>query len=135
MRKIRLVVALAVSVPLLVSCGGDDADTAAPAAASPAASASPPAAAASAPAAAQPAAPVALTIRNFAFTPAQLTVKAGTQLSIKNEDSVGHTVTSAGNFDWSLPAGQTRTFQFDKPGTYAYICTPHPNMKGTLIFS
>ena len=33
----------------------------------------------------------------------------------------------------SLAKGATFSFTFDKPGTYTYICSIHPTMKGTVI--
>jgi plastocyanin len=37
---------------------------------------------------------------------------------------------------WStgvLTKGETKTVKFDKPGTYYYICSPHPWMYGQVI--
>ena len=32
-----------------------------------------------------------------------------------------------------MDAGQSGSHTFDTAGTFSYICTPHPNMKGTVI--
>ncbi len=79
-----------------------------------------------------------ITIQNFAFSPATLTVAAGTTVTVTNKDSVTHTVTSSDSpkaFDTGdVPAGSTTTFKApSKAGTYAYTCTIHPYMHGTLI--
>ncbi len=76
-----------------------------------------------------------LTIKNFAYSPASITVKAGTMISWENSDSVAHTVTADdGSWDsGSLAKGKVFDRTFSKPGTYTYHCTPHPNMKGTII--
>ncbi|MFF6829824.1 cupredoxin domain-containing protein [Streptomyces longwoodensis] len=77
-----------------------------------------------------------ITMRNFAFSPATLTVKAGEKVTVVNEDGATHTVTASqgGAFDTgSIAGGKSGTFTApSKAGTYAFVCTFHPNMKGTL---
>lgn len=81
-------------------------------------------------------APAQITMKNFAFSPATLTVKAGEKVTVVNEDSAAHTLTASegGAFDTgSIAGGKSGTFTApSKAGTYAFICTFHPNMKGTL---
>jgi plastocyanin len=75
------------------------------------------------------------------FSPATITIKAGTTVTWKNVTSVAHTVTSddgGKSFDsgTSNPiAAQTGTFSFTfkTPGTLTYHCSFHPFMKGTVI--
>lgn len=77
-----------------------------------------------------------VTISDFAFSPATLTVKKGTTVTWTNKDSVAHTVTSdTGNMLDSplFSAGETFSFTFNEVGTFSYHCTPHPQMKGTVI--
>ena len=52
-----------------------------------------------------------------------------------NKDSTPHTVTSTTKlFDsGNMNAGDTFTFTFTTPGTYSYVCSYHPWMKGTVI--
>ena len=77
----------------------------------------------------------------FTFSPATITIKAGTTVTWKNVTSVAHTVTSddggkAFDSGTSNPvAAQTGTFTFTfkTPGTFAYHCSFHPFMKGTVI--
>lgn len=78
-----------------------------------------------------------ITIQNFAFSPATLTVSAGATVSVMNKDSVTHTVTASDSpqsFNTgNIAASATATFKApSKPGTYAYTCTIHPFMHGTL---
>ncbi|WP_234021143.1 cupredoxin domain-containing protein [Streptomyces sp. 142MFCol3.1] len=77
-----------------------------------------------------------ITIKNFAFSPATSTVKAGEKVTVVNEDSAAHTVTASegGAFDTgSIASGKSVSFTApSKAGSYAFICTFHPNMKGTL---
>ena len=118
----------------LAACSGN---------ASPAASsAAPPASAAassSAPASGSPATSAAagasdVTIAGFAFSPATLSVKAGTEVTFTNNDSVAHTVTADDNSFDSNNVAQGATFKhtFTTAGTVAYHCKIHPNMKATI---
>ncbi|MHB9847648.1 cupredoxin domain-containing protein [Streptomyces sp. Tue6028] len=86
-----------------------------------------------------PAAPVAenaVAIRNFAFSPATLKVKAGTTVTWTNQDTDAHTVTSAKSggplHSAALAIHATYSYTFTKPGTYAYLCTIHPFMTATV---
>lgn len=63
-------------------------------------------------------------------------IAAGTQISVRNEDSVGHTVTSdeAGLFDVEVPPGGEAMLTVpDQSGEFPFHCTPHPSMTGTLV--
>ncbi|ALV38559.1 hypothetical protein AS200_14600 [Streptomyces sp. CdTB01] len=64
-------------------------------------------------------------------------MRPGEKITVVNKDSAAHTVTATeGNaFDTgSIPGGKSRTFTApSKVGEYAFVCTFHPNMKGTLI--
>jgi plastocyanin len=67
------------------------------------------------------------------YAPATLTVTRGDTVTWVNKDPFPHTVTARGAFDsGDIPAGAKWTFVARKPGTYGYICTYHPNMKGVL---
>ncbi len=75
-------------------------------------------------------------IRNFAFAPATLSVPAGTRVVWTNQDEEPHVVTSAGSLFASskgLDTGDSYAVTFSKPGTYAYYCSIHPMMVGTII--
>jgi plastocyanin len=77
-----------------------------------------------------------VTIQNFAFSPANITVKKGTKVTWTNQDSVGHTVTADsgdGPNSQLLNQGQSYTFTFDTVGTFKYHCQPHPKMTGTVV--
>jgi plastocyanin len=72
----------------------------------------------------------------YAFVPATLKVKVGTQVIWTNETNAPHTVTSdAGVFNTPSNLEQNQTFMviFTKPGTYTYYCNFHLYMKGTII--
>ena len=75
-----------------------------------------------------------VVIHNFAFQPAELTVKVGDRVVWKNTDMVSHTVTAAdGSFDSDeIKPGKSWKLVAKKAGTFAYACSPHPNMRGKL---
>lgn len=73
-----------------------------------------------------------VVIHNFAFHPAELTVNVGDTIVWKNTDIVSHTVTAVdGSFDSDeIKPGKSWKLVAKKAGTFAYACSPHPNMKG-----
>lgn len=94
----------------------------------------PPAADASAPAAPSAATSgVQVLIKNFAFSPATLTVPVGTTVRWANEDGSTHFVKFADTGSEGLAKGATYERRFDAPGTYPYACSRHPTMTGTVV--
>ena len=78
-----------------------------------------------------------ITIAGFAFS-VPSAVAPGATITVANKDSVAHTVTadSGGAFDVTVPAGGTATFKAPAAaGSYAFHCTIHPSMHGTLVVS
>jgi plastocyanin len=64
-----------------------------------------------------------------------VTVPAGAQIALKNNDSVEHSVTSdaAGKFSVDVEANEGGTLTAPtEPGQYAFHCKYHPAMHGTL---
>jgi len=82
---------------------------------------------------------VTVVIREFKFEPATVTVQAGDTVEWKNDDNVPHTATEDGEaqkpaFDsGAIQTGAAWRYIARKKGTYNYICTFHPNMKGEVI--
>ncbi|WP_184063319.1 MULTISPECIES: cupredoxin family copper-binding protein [unclassified Paraburkholderia] len=78
--------------------------------------------------------PNAIVIKNFMFSPMELTIKAGTTVTWKNLDGEPHSVVNdAGLFrSAALDQDDTYQFKFDKPGVYKIFCGIHPNMKATI---
>jgi len=76
-----------------------------------------------------------VSIMNFAFSPAQVTIKAGGTVKWTNQDSPTHTITSDNNTFTSgnLATGQSFQFTFATAGTYTYHCSIHPSMTGTVV--
>jgi len=78
----------------------------------------------------------AIGIDNFRFTPATLTVPAGTKVEWVNQDDVPHLIVSkTGGFKASslLDTDQKYSATFTKPGTYDYFCSLHPMMQGKIM--
>jgi len=74
-----------------------------------------------------------VVIENLRYEPATLTVKKGDTITWVNKDIFPHTVTAAGSFDSrDFQPGGKWTYHATKAGDFPYICTLHPNMKGTL---
>jgi plastocyanin len=72
-------------------------------------------------------------IEGTRYEPASLTVRRGDTVTWINKDPIPHTVTAAGAFDSKeIAAGKSWKHVAGKTGAYDYICTLHPNMKGTL---
>lgn len=70
-----------------------------------------------------------------AFQPTTVTVAAGGEVTWVNSDDIPHT-TTADDGTWDsgqLEGGEEFTFTAEEPGTYPYICTIHPTMKGEVI--
>src|ERR671917_426362 len=79
------------------------------------------------------------------YDPDELTVAAGSEVTVTNDDTLPHTVTSgtgptdpnsAQSFDTSLiNGGESATLSLAQvsAGQYAYYCLVHPYMKGKLV--
>ncbi|HET8821002.1 MAG TPA: cupredoxin family copper-binding protein [Thermoleophilaceae bacterium] len=76
-----------------------------------------------------------VTIVDFNFSPGTITVDVGDTVTWVNNGPTPHSATSSsGAFDTGIfPAGESRSHTFNEAGTFSYICTPHPNMRGTVV--
>lgn len=73
-------------------------------------------------------------IKQFKFGPAETHIAIGGTVTWTNSDNQKHTATSSGGFDTgAIEPGSTGKATFAKAGTFAYICSFHPFMKGTII--
>ncbi|MFJ5919222.1 cupredoxin family copper-binding protein [Streptomyces ardesiacus] len=77
-----------------------------------------------------------VTIKDFTFQPASLTVSPGAKVTVVNKDSTTHSLTASkgGSFDTGdIAPGRSATFTAPSTaGDFPYTCTIHPFMKGTL---
>jgi plastocyanin len=75
------------------------------------------------------------------FSPGQLTVEAGTEVTFINNSGLPHTVTNGTGgqadedaaFDRPIDDGSEITITFDEPGTFDVTCKIHPEMQMTII--
>ncbi len=75
-----------------------------------------------------------IVIKDFDFSPMDVTIAAGGSVTWTNKDGEPHTVVSLdGTFrSHALDQDDSFTFTFAKPGTYAYLCSIHPKMRATV---
>lgn len=77
-----------------------------------------------------------VSIKDFAFSPADITVKGGTTVTWTNNDSTTHTVTETdgqtGPNSGNLEPGKSYTFTYATAGTFKYHCSIHSSMTGTV---
>jgi plastocyanin len=74
-------------------------------------------------------------IDNFTFGPAKLTVAKGTAVTWTNQDDIPHSIvlTALGVRSKALDTDKAFSYQFDKAGTFTYVCGLHPAMHGTVV--
>jgi plastocyanin len=72
-------------------------------------------------------------IHDYAFAPKTLTVPVGTAVTWTNHDSDDHVVAGSGLKSKSLGKNGSYSYAFTKPGTFSYVCSLHPQMKGTVV--
>ena len=79
--------------------------------------------------------PTVVEVHNMKFSPATLTVSAGTKVTWVNEDTTPHTVTDKGKVFRSaaLDTKDSFSYTFASPGEFTYFCTIHPMMIGKII--
>lgn len=75
-----------------------------------------------------------IKIQNFKFDPANVAIAVGETVQFINDDEEPHTATSTdGAFNSkALDTNQTWNYTPTKAGSFPYICSIHPFMKGTL---
>jgi plastocyanin len=78
---------------------------------------------------------VAVAIKDFRFVPETITVKAGATVTWTNQDDEPHKIAADdGKFaSPTLDTNEEYGHAFTTPGTYAYYCTLHPRMRGTIV--
>jgi plastocyanin len=74
----------------------------------------------------------AVSIANFAFNPADVTVKVGQSVTWTNNDTTTHTVTGADFDSGPLAPGATYSHTFATAGTFDYHCSIHTSMTGKV---
>ena len=84
------------------------------------------------------ASPVATTSvelpKSYRFAPTAIAVAAGSTVTWTNDDNFTHSVRIEGGTPMVIKPGEKTTFTFDKPGTFKYDCSFHPqDMKGEVV--
>ena len=74
-----------------------------------------------------------VAIKNFAFTPANLSVKQGTKVTWINDDSAAHKIKSDAFNSGDLNQGDKFEFTFSDKGSFDYSCSIHPSMTGKIV--
>ncbi|HEX5983557.1 MAG TPA: cupredoxin family copper-binding protein [Solirubrobacterales bacterium] len=73
-------------------------------------------------------------IVEFTYQPDPVVVQAGGKVIWQNEDTAPHTAT-ADDESWdtgTIEQGKIGSETFKEPGTFAYYCEIHPDMRGTV---
>jgi plastocyanin len=82
-----------------------------------------------------------IEMEDFSFRPARMAVRPGALVVWKNRDRAPHNATAVARRN-GKPVFRTKTGGFraeltarapQGAGTYRYLCTVHPNMRGTLV--
>jgi plastocyanin len=78
---------------------------------------------------------VAAVVQDFRFQPARLDITVGTTIVWTNDGQVVHTVSAEqGGFDSGpIEPGKRRSITFSRSGTFPFLCTPHPFMRGVVV--
>ena len=69
---------------------------------------------------------------DFRFSPAAVTVTAGDSVTWVNQGEEPHNAVGDGVSTALLDPGESASKTFASAGTFAYLCTVHPQMKGTV---
>lgn len=76
-------------------------------------------------------------IKNFEFKPKMIKIKKGTKVTWTNEDAAHHDITpdnESADFKAGplFAKGESYSYTFNKVGSFAYHCSPHPYMKASI---
>ncbi|MFR9752209.1 cupredoxin family copper-binding protein [Nocardia sp. 004] len=79
---------------------------------------------------------VTVLVDNMTFAPAEMTIQAGDTVTWKFDDNVPHTVQGIGDKAMGINSpiidkGEW-SYTFTAPGTYRYLCSLHPQMRGAV---
>jgi plastocyanin len=79
--------------------------------------------------------PAQISVDNFTFAPNTLTVPVNSTVTWVNKDDIPHVIASNDGLFKSkaLDTDDKYSYTFNKAGTYAYYCSVHPKMVGTIV--
>ena len=84
----------------------------------------------------QPLADVGVDMVNIQFKPKKVTIDPGDEITWTNRDTAQHNAVGEGAADFDtglLEKGENATVPFNDTGTFRYVCTVHPTMKGEVV--
>ncbi|MEV0356774.1 cupredoxin family copper-binding protein [Nocardia sp. NPDC050697] len=131
-RRARAALAALAVLAFTAGCGTDDSTTATPATSTATAPSG-------APASRQATAPSTITVRvdDMAFSPAELRVQVGDTVTWEFADSAAHSVQGIGDKAMGINSPILNegswSYTFIAPGSYRYLCSLHPEMRGTVV--
>jgi plastocyanin len=71
-------------------------------------------------------------MRDFSFSPASVTVNVGDSVTWSNTGAEDHDAASSAFTTGTVPPGGSATETFSSAGNFSYVCSFHPQMKGTV---
>ena len=77
---------------------------------------------------------IQIDIKEFMYSPKELTVAVGTKVTWVNDDQVPHTVVEVNKVfrSGALDTDDSFSYTFLIPGTFEYFCILHPQMIGSV---
>jgi plastocyanin len=72
-------------------------------------------------------------LTSTAYAPSPVTIPAGGSVTWTNNDNTAHTTVGSTWSSVTIAPGAQYTTSFSTAGTYAYRCSLHPGMTGTVI--
>jgi plastocyanin len=76
---------------------------------------------------------VSVSMQDFVFSPASVTIPVGGSVTWTNAGEEDHTATGSGFATGTVGPGGSASQTFSTAGTFSYVCDFHPNMKGTVV--
>lgn len=73
-----------------------------------------------------------ITIANFAFNPANVSISKGDTVKWTNDDQVPHQIAIMGSNSQVLNTGESYSITFEVAGSFDYHCNIHPSMTGNV---
>lgn len=70
---------------------------------------------------------------DYAFSPATVTINVGDTVSWTNTGEEDHDAAGSGFSTGTVTPGSSGSATFSSGGTFAYVCSFHPDMKGTVV--
>ncbi|MFC8047341.1 plastocyanin/azurin family copper-binding protein [Nocardia sp. NPDC057353] len=132
-RRTRTAVAALAALALTAGCGTDEPSTAAPTSSTSAAPGAPTAQQQ------QATAPSTVTVRveDMTFSPDELRVQVGDTVTWEFADGPAHSVQGIGDSAMGINSpiqnAGSWSYTFIAPGNYRYLCSLHPEMRGTVV--